>query len=1188
MSRFIAGLAIASALAVGICRAQLGTATISGVVTDSSGAAVAGASISAVNSETGFRRQTLSNTLGQYNLPGLAPGGYDLTFEFQGFKKAEQKGLTLQVDQNARIDIGLEVGQITESVEIAGQAPLVESQSATLGAVVDTQKILALPLNGRNFAQLALLVPGVNTGSGGGGAEGFSASGVRADENAFQIDGTSNSDSFAGRITVRPNIDAIQEFKIQTNNYSAEFGKGGGAQVNVITKSGTREFHGGAWEFVRNDALQARRFFDTNRRAFPCDRSDPNLTLRAACAPPFHQNQFGFNLGGPMFLIPTHGGDRKTFFFTTYEGFRQSRGNATQATVPSVAQRNGDFSQNLLTATTVADATGRTFRRGQLFDPNSSRAVTDASGRTRFIRDPFVNNQIPLSRMDPVAVRILGDASFIPLANAAGSVGSNGNPSNNFQDGRSTTSNSDQFSARIDHQFSPNDTLFGRFTWQDSNSYAPNTFPGFGTIDNQRQVNLTGSYTKVLSPSMVNEFRFGYQGWFEVGPVSEDFLAGKDYMTKFNIRGLEYAPKAGLIGSPTFAITGFAGWGNGTGPNYTRNHTIQPLEMLSFNKGKHFMKVGGELRNVIMNERRTDTARGNFAFDTAGWTGIDGVGNTGNELAAFELGLARQKARVLSNFVTPYRFREWGAFFQDDFKVSRNLTINIGMRYMYWTPPYTTDNNYGSFDYKQKCPSYAVCGTNFVNFLTQDSPYVPFHAIAGKDGFPRSLTNTEKNDFGPRFGFAWQPFDKPHTVIRGGYGVFYDTVNANVYGDSLLNYPRVIEQQVNLGLQQNGPPPGEGFLGFLIQNPNLGPGPIAQFEPGPNGFPPDFHNAYIQSWNIGVQRQLPGNMVLEVAYIGTKSTRLQRQEQSNTAEPLGFRSTIPDLSNNVNIPNDIGSGGRNQFRRLVAFTREQGVIVPLGNVFLETSEGFANYNGGTLRFEKRRSNGITFITTYAFSKAISDSPGFGGGGASTGGRIQNVLDRKAEKGLAELDHKQRFTTAFVYDLPFGQGRAFGSSAKGAVDRIIGGWAVEGIFTLQSGPAMTIVRAGDPGSVGTNSALRPDLICNPNRPRGQQTVEKFFKTECYVAPEALIPGDVRYGTAGRSTAVGPGLIGTDFSIRKDTTLAERVRAEFRAEFFNAANHANFSTPNRNLGDGNFGKVTDTADPRIIQLGLKLLF
>jgi len=1167
--------------------AQLGTATISGAVVDQSGAAVVGANVTAVNAETGFRRQTVSNSIGQYNLPGLAPGQYDLAFEVQGFKKAENKGLTLQVDQNARIDVTLEVGQVTESIAITGQAPLVESQSATLGAVIDTQKILALPLNGRNFAQLALLVPGVNSGApGAGGAEGFSAAGLRANQNAFQIDGSSNSDSFQNRITVRPNIDAIQEFKIQTNNYSAEFGKGGGAQVNVITKSGTLEFHGAAWEFVRNDAFQARRFFDRNSSAFPCDSSNPNTTTRPACAPPFKQNQFGFNLGGPLFFVPKGSGPRKTFFFTTYEGFRQSRGNATVATVPSLAQRQGDFSQNLLTTTTTADALGRTYRRGQIFDPRSSTPVTDASGRARFVRTPFVGNIIPAARIDPVAAKIISDSTFVPLPNTTGTIGGNGNPSQNFLDGRSVTSNFDQFSARVDHQFSPNDTVFGRFSFQDSNGFNPNTFPGFGTQDNQRQMNVTASYTKVLSPSVVNELRFGYQGWFQLA-ASEDHLAGIDWVTKFDIKGLSHARTPGLLGSPSIPVTGFSGWGNGSGPNRARNNTFQPLEMLSFNKGRHFMKVGGELRAVFIDQTRPDTARGTFNFDTPAWTGIDGVGNTGNDLAGFMIGIPRQSARVVSDFRTEYRVREWGVFFQDDYKATRNLTLNFGMRYMYFTPPYTTDNNYGSFTYPVACPSYSVCGPNFVNFMTQNSPYVPYHGIAGKD-LPRSLTNTEKNDFGPRFGFAWQPMGRTSTVIRGGYGIFYDTVPVNVYGDSLLNWPRVVEEQVNLSLSQNGPPPPEGFIGFLIEKPGLGPGPIAQFQPGPNGFPPDFHNAYVQSWNFGVQQQLPGQMVLEIAYIGTKTTRLERQEQSNTAEPLGFRSVVPDLSNNPNIPSNVGSGGRNQFRRLVAFTKDQGIIVPLGNVFLETSQGFANYHGGTLRFEKRHSLGLTFITTYAFSKAISDAPGFGGGGAGTGGRMQNVLDRKAEKGLAELDHRQRFTSAFVYELPFGKGRKFWTGAGTVTNRFIGGWAVDGIFTLQSGYPMTIVRAGDPGGVGTNSALRPDLVCNPNISRGGQTVDRFFKTECYVAPESLIAGDVRYGTAGRSTATGPGLIGTDFSLRKITAITERVNTEFRAEFFNAANHANFSTPNRNLGDGNFGRVTDTADPRIIQFALKLMF
>ena len=354
--------------------AQLGTATISGNVTDSTGAVVVDASVTAVNNATGFRRQTTSNDQGQYNLPGLTPGSYNLSVESKGFRRAELNDIALQVDQNVRMDVALVVGQVSEIVEITAQAPLIESQSATLGAVVDTQKILALPLNGRNFLQLALLVPGVSTGAEGGdaGPDSFSASGLRADQNAFQIDGTSNSDPLRNRISVRPSIDSLQEFKIQTNNYSAEFGKGAGAQVNIVTKSGTKDFHGTLWEFLRNDDVQSRNFFDRNARSFPCNPGDTNITTRKACAPQYNQNQFGANAGGPII--------GRTFFFGSFEGFRQRRGGATVTQVPTVAQRNGDFSRTLLTGNRRHGWNGPHLAPWPAVRREASRQVTDSSG----------------------------------------------------------------------------------------------------------------------------------------------------------------------------------------------------------------------------------------------------------------------------------------------------------------------------------------------------------------------------------------------------------------------------------------------------------------------------------------------------------------------------------------------------------------------------------------------------------------------------------------------------------------------------------------------------------------------------------------------------------------------------------------------------------------------------------------
>jgi hypothetical protein len=582
--------------------------------------------------------------------------------------------------------------------------------------------------------------------------------------------------------------------------------------------------------------------------------------------------------------------------------------------------------------------------------------------------------------------------------------------------------------------------------------------------------------------------------------------------------------------------------------------------------------------------------RGDFNFGNAQWTGIDGVGNTGHTFANFLLGLSRQKSRRISNFATRLRATEYGLYVQDDFKATSNLTLNFGLRYMLYIPPKDTRDQISTLISPARCPSYDACAGNF----TANSPFVPFWGVAEGSAaqfnaapLPRSLSPVDKRNFGPRFGFAWQPSGSGNTVIRGGYGIFYDTVPMLLTEDTIENWPFVIEDQQDISLFQNGLPPAEGFLGFLVANPGLDK-PVAGFYPGPNVYAPDFRNAYIQSWNFGIQRELPGQMVVEIAYAGTKGTRLNRRENTNTAEPLGIGARWGNLNNNPNIPTNIGAG-RNQFRRLVPFAVQDGSIVPLSNVFETTATAFSNYHGLQLRAEKRFSHGVTFITTYTWSKAMSDASGFQAGGSNgTGNRIQDIFNKRADKGLADLDHRHRFTTAAVYELPFGKGRRFGSGVSGALDRVIGGWAIDGIAALQSGYPLTVRRAGDPGSMGTDGALRPDIVCNPAIPRGQQTIERFFNTACFVNPESLVPGDVRFGTAGRATVTGPGLINMDLSVRKVTAITEKVRSEFRAEFFNAPNHPNFGVPVRDIGNANFGRVTGTADPRILQFALKILF
>jgi hypothetical protein len=570
--------------------------------------------------------------------------------------------------------------------------------------------------------------------------------------------------------------------------------------------------------------------------------------------------------------------------------------------------------------------------------------------------------------------------------------------------------------------------------------------------------------------------------------------------------------------------------------------------------------------------------RGSFNYANAQWTGIEGVANTGHNIASFLQGLATQKTRLVGDFKLNYQLREWGVFIQDDWKVSRNLTINLGLRYMYYTPPYDKRDALSTWAQPQFCPSFSVCGPNYLN-LPANSPYQAAYKLPGVD-LPRSITPTDKKNIGPRFGFAWQPFGNTKTVVRGGYGIFYDTPPVGVNGDTLINYPQVVEDQENVSLGQNGLPIPNALIGFRISRPGLGnggPGSVAQFAPGPNNFNPDFHNAYIQSWNFSIQRQLPSNTVVEVAYAGNKGTRLNRQIVLNLAEPLGPFAVVPDLTNNPNIRNDIGDS-RNQLRRLVPVTIEQGVIIPLANVFETQSTAFSRYHGGTIRVERRFSQGLTFLTTYTFSKAISDNPGFRGGGQGlSSAGAQNIFNRTAEKGLADLDHRHRFTVASVYELPFGK------NSRGVLKHVIGGWATNGIVALQSGLPMTPQHSGDAGSMGTNQALRPDLVCNPNLPGGEQTVEKFFKTECLALQTPM-----RYGTSGRAVITGPGRVGIDLSLVKAIRFSERSNLQFRSEIFNAFNHSNFLPPNKLLGNTNFGRITSARDPRIIQFGLKLAF
>jgi hypothetical protein len=1168
--RPLAVFALFASMALG----QGGTGAISGSVSDPSGAVVSGTVVSATNEQTGFKRETTVGTAGEYTMVGLQPGAYTVTAEKTGFKKFVSRGLKLEVDQNARIDVHLELGAVSEAVEVTGQAALLQTEQSSVGAVVDRQKILDFPLNGRNFVQLGLLLPGVNTGDDGSATGGgISISGLRPEQNSFLLDGTINSDQYQNFLVIRPSVDAIEEFKIQTSSYSAEFGKGAGGQINVVTRGGTNQFHSALFEFNRNNAVQSRNLFDRN----PSFRTSEGRFK----APPFNQNQFGLTLGGPI-VAPHYNGRDRTFFFVNYEGYRLRRGNTTLTSVPTPAMKLGDFSSLAGAALPGADALGRPVARNAIYDARTSRLVGNV-----YVRDPFAGNVIPPSRFDPVAAKAVNLAGLIPDPNIPGSRGANGNPVQNYFDGRTRTSNYDLVSTRIDHQFSSKDTVMGRYSLNDANAFSPNTFAGYGSLDNQRQMNGSLAYTRVFGPTLVNEFRFGYLRFAEY-QAAENTIAERDIVKQLGVRGFTFASTPGLKGAPNFTVGGFATFGDGDGPYRPRTNTFQFIDQLSFSRGRHFVKVGAEIRRNRMAITRANTLRGAFDFGNPNWTGLQGFANTGNTFASFLLGLPRQKGRRVSGFFQDLRSTEYAGFIQDDWKISSRLTISAGLRYLLYSPPTETADRISTLTFPGPRPGNYNEGALFY-LIPGNQKFAPNWGRAGLE-LPRTLYPTDKKNFGPRFGFAYRPFSR--TVVRGGYGIFYDTVPAYITQDTLENLPNLKEDQQSLSLNQDGPPTNEAFIGYLIENP--GPG---QFNPGPNDVSPDFRNAYVQHWNFGIERELPGNILVEMAYVGNKGTRLNRRENSNTAEPNGPLATVQLKDIPAQPVNPVtgqpfttdpieNAALRPRFRRLVPYginVWENNALYLLDNVFDTTSNAFSNYNAGQLRLEKRSSRGLTWLMSYTFSKGLSDATGFVGGGPyDTGNRIQNIFDLKADKGLASIDHRQRLSASTIYELPFGPGKTFANSSSKIIGKIVGGWVLNGIYTYQTGLPMTVKFNGDFFGSGTDNA-RPDLVCNPNLSSGDRTVNRFFATNCF-----QVQSPVRYGTAGRSTVTGPVLNNFDIGALKNTAITERVTTQFRAEFFNFLNHPQWNPPNRYIDQASFGVISSARDPRIIQFGLKLLF
>lgn len=1103
LSRFVV-LVLISLLSIPAV-AQVATAELSGSVLDSSGAAVAGAKVTATNVATNLAHETVSDSGGNYILSFLQPGQYTLSAEAGGFRKLVQSGITLQINQQARVNLTLEVGQVAETMEVTGQAPLLESESSSLGTVVTQKLVNDLPLNGRNFIQLATLSPGVN--GVGYSASGTIMSGTRPDDrrpgteifsngnregsNNFLYDGIDDNERLTLSIVLRPAVEAVREFKIQTNLYSADVGRNSGAVVDVITKSGTNQLHGSLFEFLRNSAMDARSYYNPKSTPFPT----------------FRLNQFGGSLGGPVVLPKLYNGKDRTFFFVDYEGYRRDSQQLQVGNIPTMRMRAGDFSE---TAT--------------IYDP----LTTNAAGTDR---TAFAGNQIPASRWDPISVKMI---NAYPAPMTSGRF-------NNYTANLIQNQRWNQGDVRIDHQITPRDNVFARWSIQNTETRVPSTYPAVTIPGLSQPVNLADeasfagtsfspdqhavfSYAKVLSPRLVNEFRAGISR-FRLDYTADQYKPNGQLGNLLGVPNSNVTPAEQNL--PIFSPSSYLGIGQTRSlPIFRRENTFQYLDNMTWTVGTHTLKWGVDFRRRQLTIYQTNQGNGRFNF-SPGLTGSrQQVGTGGDSLASFLLGYPTLIAHDYTLNWPGERGSEFGTYFADDWRVTKNLTLNFGLRWDYFSPFSEVANRWANFNVTTA--KIDVAGRNGVDKYAGVLPYY--------------------GNFGPRFGFAYQAL--AHTVIRGGFGLFYNPTGSE--GGSLRLFRQLpFGSTVSIS-------PGDINVGQRVSDgfPALSPINFA-FADNPFGamfaVDPHFRPSYAEQFNFTVEHEIaPWAVLIKAATVGNLGRHLYNTYNVNQAIPgsTALNSRRPYFPVNSN----------------------------LSDVSYFTTNGLSSYYAAQLTVDKRFGKGLSALLGYAWSHAIDNVPLEFGGGAA-GPQPQDPRNLAAERGNSIIDMRHRLTVSYSWELPFGKGKAM-LNRGGPLNWVLGQWQTNGILTVQSGLPFTVALQSSTTNTGTGS--RPNFT--GGTANDKHTLQQWFDPTVY-----SLPAPYTYGNLGRNTLYGPGRTNWDMSLFKNFVIREQTRFEFRAEAFNIFNHPQFGLPNASIGNAQVGQITSTVgNPRQLQMGLRFQF
>jgi len=1106
---FLLHLAIVAPL-----HAQTPSGEISGTVVDSSGLPVPGVTVTLTNRATNVVRVVQTNEVGLYVISAIPPGTYDLKAELTGFRTVEKQGLVVQVGSANRLAFTMDVGEISEALTVVAHSPLIQTENAAISTVIENRAIVELPLNGRNYLQLASLIPGATTNGPsssqgkqrmGGQRNSFAlnVAGQRIHFNHYSLDGIENTDLNFNSYMLLPSVDALEEFNVVSGIFDAEYGRAI-AQVNVSTKSGSNKVRGTAFEFLRNSRLDSKNFFDK--------ASDP--------IPPFKRNQYGFTLGGPVVVPKVVDGRNKLFFMANWEGLRENKSLTQTPSLPLTAWRTGDFSG-------LRDASGNLI---PIYDP--ATRVFDAAGNVLQAPTPFPGNIVPLNRIHAVSQKLL---PYFPRPSQEVTGA-------NFVNNEARQVNADQVTYRLDFTRGPSTWTF-RHSMSHEHGYDPFAIPNMGINTDTDVHQLVFSNTRTISSNKLNDARIGF-GYLKNAHISP--RANTENVVK--ALGINLPSDNPLYwGVPNINITGLSGLGEESDAPFINNDkTIQFVDNFTWTVSRHSFKLGGEVRHVIYDQIGGVVTRGRFAFDGRYTQNplAPAASRGGAAFADFLLGDFNRSEAQVGAPIADFRSNYFALYAQDSWRVASNVTMNYGLRWEYDQPFVDAFDKIVNIDFdwaNTHPPIFVRAGTgdpyegNPAFRLASEIQYV-------RDGrFGRGAYKPDKNDFAPRLGIAWTV--TPQTVIRSGAGIYYVRDIGNAVFDTVRNAPFTIRRdepaeslRPNLSFEQ--PFARTGAPTFIL---------AAQYaEP----------SSYVGQWSVGVQRELGGTMSVEATYFGSVGRHLRRLMSYNNPEPS-------QLANS------------NLARPFPLF----------GSVQVMAAPSSSHYNALYLKLQKRFSHGVSFLSSFSYGKSIDNGSGI----RTTDGDSltpSNNYDLGLETGLSAFDFRRRWTTSWLWDLPFGKDRAR-LNRGGPIDLVLGGWQLGGILTLQDGFPFTVTCG--PGNIQNGGG-----VCYPDAtgidwqlPADQRTRTRYFNTDAF-ADRIPAGGPFRYGTVKRNSLIGPGIISLDASANKRFTMGSRY-LEARIEVFNLPNRPIFGQPGSQLRTPNFGVLTSTRlDSRQIQVGLKFVF